>query len=85
MRFRHKKRGTLYNIFDIQEYEGSALKHGDEYRYMQVSAYDYAFASFQNSGEPFTKGFVVLYYSESNGKDYARPALEFFDGRFERI
>lgn len=57
-KWRHKKRGTIYEI------TGTAI--------------------LQAAGCPYDDATVVIYRGEDE-KVWARPALEFYDGRFERV
>ncbi len=82
MKFRHKKRGTEYVLDDIINYmqiaaEGSdiVIERDGETEYFE----------FQCSSGLFASGLIVLYYGYKDGHLWARPATEFFDGRFERV
>lgn len=84
MRFKHKKRGTSYEILDIIDYSGTEdLMEGDIFGYWEDGEQFYA--DFQMSNDNFVDGQIVLYYPLEGVGMYARPASEFFDGRFERI
>ena len=87
MRFRHKKRGSEYELFDIIYIPATPpadpYHDGDQFRYEEDG--EPQVASFQCTSEWYGDGLVVLYYPRKDVGQYARPALEFFDGRFERV
>lgn len=88
MRFRHIKRGTKYIVFDIVQYRGEkVLAETNEDTFGFYCSPDGKLLSAEVQDMIFQNDLVVLYYEECAELDkyWARPASQFFDGRFERI
>lgn len=69
MKYRHKKRGTEYEIIsDMASFQTSA---------QSLSGQKYAHVYDDDS--------VVVYRSLDDGEVYVRRFTEFFDGRFEEV
>jgi hypothetical protein len=85
MRFRHLKRGTNYIVFDLIQHKGPPVVEPQPYEFYRSQDGRTLIAHTQ--GSIFEGDIVVLYFAECAELDkyYARPATEFFDGRFERI
>ncbi len=91
MKFKHVKRGTEYEILDIINVEGKNWNDNDTVEIREASWC--LTANFQFSGalthplitRRFQEGLIVIYCLLEGDAIYARPALEFFDGRFERV
>ena len=59
MKYRHKKRGSTYQVIGIGDLQSSIpIEEGTK---------------------------LVLYKCEEDDRIWVRPAIEFFDGRFEKL
>jgi len=78
--YRHKKRGSKYLYVDEFELDWPYVE-GDCFYY--ITPLTEVEVSIQRSTE--YRGPVVIYMDIENYKLYARPKIEFFDGRFEKV